>query len=329
VDRRDYYSYGQDIGERSYSVVDPYRYSFNGKEDIGEQRWWQDYGARLYHRGLGRFMRADPLIVGGKRYAWLSSYQFASNTPISAIDVDGKEGGAFMKAFEKTMRGIGYYADRMAAVGLRLWAHDQMLNAYFRGQATSIRIDKLSEREKEELFRRSALATKAILVHEFATGTGPAKRTFEEGLHPIVEEVKRQTQGEVMEDIIDELAKQRKTIRGWGIGEQVEVAYEFSPDHTTSWWESIERHLSWMGDALVSGHGISGGLVFGGMRGEAQKVSENEIEVTLYNKMRRGSFYYHFSFVEDRKRGDGRGPLSSTTQIFRYRIKLESKQEEK
>ena len=91
VGSRDYYSYGQDIGERSYSLVDAYRYSFNGKEDIGEQRWWQDYGARLYHRGLGRFMRADPLIVGGKRYAWLSGYQFASASPVWAVDRDGLE----------------------------------------------------------------------------------------------------------------------------------------------------------------------------------------------------------------------------------------------
>ncbi len=92
VDRRDYYSYGQDIGERRYSVVDPYRYSFNGKEDVGEQRWWQDYGARLYHRGLGRFVSADPLIVGGKRYAWLSSYQFASGNSVMNVDLDGLEG---------------------------------------------------------------------------------------------------------------------------------------------------------------------------------------------------------------------------------------------
>ena len=89
---RDYYnSYGQDMGGRSYSLVDAYRYSFNGKEEVGEQRWWQDYGARMYHRVLGRFVSADPLIIGGKGYVWLSSYQFVSNTPIAAIDVDGLE----------------------------------------------------------------------------------------------------------------------------------------------------------------------------------------------------------------------------------------------
>ncbi len=40
VDARDYYSYGLDISERSYgSPIHPYRYSFNGKEDLREKRW--------------------------------------------------------------------------------------------------------------------------------------------------------------------------------------------------------------------------------------------------------------------------------------------------
>ena len=46
----------------------------------------------MYHRGLGRFMRADPLIVGDKRYAWLSSYQFASGNSVMNVDIDGLEG---------------------------------------------------------------------------------------------------------------------------------------------------------------------------------------------------------------------------------------------
>jgi RHS repeat-associated protein len=92
VDVRDYYSYGLDISERSYgSPIHPYRYSFNGKEDLREQRWYQDYGARFYHKALGRFVSADPLIVSQKKYAWLSSYQFASSSPVWAVDLDGLE----------------------------------------------------------------------------------------------------------------------------------------------------------------------------------------------------------------------------------------------
>ena len=69
-----------------------YRSGFNGKENIEEIDGWQDYGERMYNRLIGRFPTADPLIVYKQQYPELSSYQFASNTPIQAIDLDGLEG---------------------------------------------------------------------------------------------------------------------------------------------------------------------------------------------------------------------------------------------
>jgi hypothetical protein len=40
VEVRDYYGCGLDISDRSYgSSIHPYRYSFNGKEDLREKRW--------------------------------------------------------------------------------------------------------------------------------------------------------------------------------------------------------------------------------------------------------------------------------------------------
>jgi RHS repeat-associated protein len=75
---------------RKYSIGSgAYRYGFNGKEndkDISEGG--QDYGMRIYDRRLARFLSVDPLK---KKYPMLSSYQFASNTPIFALDVDGLE----------------------------------------------------------------------------------------------------------------------------------------------------------------------------------------------------------------------------------------------
>lgn len=47
-----------------------------------------DYGMRMYDPRVGRFYSVDPLT--GK-YPELSPYQFASNTPIQAIDLDGLE----------------------------------------------------------------------------------------------------------------------------------------------------------------------------------------------------------------------------------------------
>jgi len=79
-----------------------YRFSFNGQEDIDEVSGsgnWQDYGERMYSPRLGRFQSPDPLIIHEKKYPELSPYQFASNTPIQAIDLDGLEAyGVYNKA---------------------------------------------------------------------------------------------------------------------------------------------------------------------------------------------------------------------------------------
>ena len=47
-----------------------------------------DYGMRMYDPKVGKFLSVDPLT--GK-YPELTPYQFASNQPIWAIDLDGKE----------------------------------------------------------------------------------------------------------------------------------------------------------------------------------------------------------------------------------------------
>ncbi len=48
----------------------------------------QDYGMRIYDPRVGRFLSVDPI---SKSYPELTPYQFASNTPIQAIDLDGLE----------------------------------------------------------------------------------------------------------------------------------------------------------------------------------------------------------------------------------------------
>ena len=87
VTATDYFPFGMTMPGRSVAI-DSYRYSFNGKEDDSE---WakQDYGFRIYDKRIGRFLSVDPLT---KKYPELTPYQFASNAPIVAIDLDGLEG---------------------------------------------------------------------------------------------------------------------------------------------------------------------------------------------------------------------------------------------
>ncbi len=64
-----------------------YRYGFNGKENDPESGT-QDYGMRIYNPSLGKFLSVDPLTDD---YPWYTPYQFAGNSPIEAIDLDGLE----------------------------------------------------------------------------------------------------------------------------------------------------------------------------------------------------------------------------------------------
>jgi|GEM_PF-4264157 len=69
-----------------------YRFGFNGKENDSEwgSQVIQDYGFRIYNPSIGKFLSVDPLR---KKYPMLTPYQFASNTPMQAVDVDGLEAG--------------------------------------------------------------------------------------------------------------------------------------------------------------------------------------------------------------------------------------------
>jgi RHS repeat-associated protein len=87
----DYYPFGMLQPSRQFSAGTGYRYGFNGKENDNEVKGegnQQDYGMRIYDPRLGRFLSVDPLV---RTYPELTSYQFASNTPVRAVDLDGGE----------------------------------------------------------------------------------------------------------------------------------------------------------------------------------------------------------------------------------------------
>ncbi len=72
-----------------------YRYGFNGKEMDNEtygQGNEYDYGFRIYNPRIGKFLSVDPLT---KSYPMLTPFQFASNSPVANMDLDGGESKYF------------------------------------------------------------------------------------------------------------------------------------------------------------------------------------------------------------------------------------------
>ncbi len=87
---------------RSYSTPS-YRYGFNGKEKDDEVKSVDgsqyDYGFRIYNPRLGKFLSVDPLT---DRFPFYSPYQFASNSPIIAEDLDGLESSCNLNSNENS-----------------------------------------------------------------------------------------------------------------------------------------------------------------------------------------------------------------------------------
>lgn len=89
---QDFYPFGMTMPGRSYVASSAsYRYGFNGKEKADEITTG-DYAfeARVYDSRLGRFLSTDPRE---SEYAWQSTYNYFSNSPISQLDYNGEGGG--------------------------------------------------------------------------------------------------------------------------------------------------------------------------------------------------------------------------------------------
>jgi RHS repeat-associated protein len=91
VSAQGYEPFGALLPGRNYSS-DAYRFAFNGKEKddevYGAIGTSYDYGFRTYDPRVARFLSVDPLAP---QYPMLTPYQFASNMPIWAVDLDGAE----------------------------------------------------------------------------------------------------------------------------------------------------------------------------------------------------------------------------------------------
>jgi RHS repeat-associated protein len=91
-----------DLKNRNYT----YNFHFNGKENNDEVSGIGntiDYGDRVYNSRLGRFLSVDPLE---KAFPMLSTYQYAANSPISNIDLDGREAENFAFGLKKMLLGV-------------------------------------------------------------------------------------------------------------------------------------------------------------------------------------------------------------------------------
>ncbi|WP_367389830.1 RHS repeat domain-containing protein [Lewinella sp. LCG006] len=110
INASEYYPFGLEMEGRKFNFGN-YRFGFNGKEadtdgewggEYGDSEFRQthyDYGFRIYNPSIGKFLSVDPLAPD---YPWYTPYQFAGNSPILNIDLDGLEPVPSLANYQKT-----------------------------------------------------------------------------------------------------------------------------------------------------------------------------------------------------------------------------------
>ncbi|PCH91533.1 MAG: hypothetical protein COB85_08955, partial [Bacteroidetes bacterium] len=83
----DYYPFGMQMLGKG---LNEYRFGFNGMENDKEIKGTgmsYDFGARIYDPRVGRWLTIDPLA---QKYTFSAPYAFVLNTPLQAVDPDGR-----------------------------------------------------------------------------------------------------------------------------------------------------------------------------------------------------------------------------------------------
>lgn len=184
-------------------------------------------------------------------------------------------------------------------------------------------VDSLKEGQKQQHFLRSTRATLAILLYEFATGTGPTDRTFNEG-HAIVKSLRKAPSTEMALDFFYEENK--------GLGSraalQREYPYQFSPalslEAVVKSVFAHERAIRSITTELDFLQLFLGGIVY------QLRPSGGLIDITVSDAKGRSTWYLHAGAVWDRARNVARNPahhfpqpLATINQSYHFQVALE------
>ena len=178
-----YYPFGMNIENPAWSGTNGYQY--NGKElntDFGLD--WNDYGARWYDAGLGRWTTVDPLA---DEYASISPYAYVANMPTRAIDPDGRR-IFFVGGANNDQEGWNYINRWGAAFGRSGIQGFTRINAS-RGKAADVAFTGRYRNSGHEVYSTGRVNPNTVVA----------------GLSPSTEFATRPVQNEVVDDAVGQV----------------------------------------------------------------------------------------------------------------------------
>jgi hypothetical protein len=199
-------------------------------------------------------------------------------------------------------------------------------------------VDKMTEEQKQEVIKTSPKAAMAIILYEFATGTGRKKRRFGadaaitkvlqelDATKNVIEEFYEKNQGKTVEELNNNI-DEKKPYRGH---------YEFSPNSKFqkffNLFPSLKEHTKALYERWVNDDTVR--LFMGGMSYRIVP-NGNKLKVTIIDGKNRNSIYAHASEYFDIAKNNGRKGetgyiFSNTLQEYSFEIDIdESRLKEK
>ena len=309
---------------------------------------------------MGRFFAVDPFM---HKYPWYSSYQFAGNSPIVFIDLEGLEryyagDGSLIAQWgwnpldirvvpdknvsDHMKNNLEKYNDRSTrdAVSQKAKPLDVSETVYY-GAIEAVRAGgKLYQRLAENTddpTEKAAYTEANDLLMDFAAGSGPYLRIYENN-DPMTTLLNKGNR--VVKEVVDDFEKRLKKTNSdmksfFDTNTEFTGGYEFSPDHAIeeSGWvdglrNSVNEHLEAITENPLA-------IVIGGMSYMMTPTFDangdiSGFDIELSNISGKGSLLLHQA--TDIKDLDNQNvPLSNKKQVFRIHITIddynESKQE--
>ncbi len=190
VSAQDYYPFGMLMPGRQWENAAKFRYGFNGKENDNEIQGegnQQDYGMRIYDPRVGKFLSTDPLASS---YAYYTPYQFAGDSPIKFVDLDGLEPSVSGSKVGETQTGTNGNNNKAVTWSWdgKKWGQVTLNEVVVVGRKTPTK-DEKDAIDNSTLPRfpydiRTAEVDFSTIFHEFEDGTGPVSSVFLDN-HPL------------------------------------------------------------------------------------------------------------------------------------------------
>ena len=176
-------------------------------------------------------------------------------------------------------------------------------------------VHNLTDEQKEAIFEGNSTLGAGILLDEFARGTGPEHRLFTPGGDQMARDF---LTGYVLDGVRNGLYREvndKKITYEMFLKRTKSLSYglPFSPDHTETNMESLEKHFE--------SNPIQFFIAGANIRVCPSNVPDDYIEVEIKNATTRNSAMGHIP--GNYKRSNGRRPLSTIHQRFRFKLKID------